>query len=95
VSVQSYDLVVETTATTFALSDIDLTGKETLHGPFDMAKPYGFIGERQLIDWKSEKADRDNKQAKRLQAREAYQSVQTIRRQLETKLMETKLIESN
>ncbi|MFQ3246600.1 MAG: protocatechuate 3,4-dioxygenase beta subunit [Arenicella sp.] len=95
VSVQSYDLVVETTATTFALSDIDLTGKETLHGPFDIAKPYGFIGERQLIDWKSEKADRDNKQAKRLQAREAYQSVQTIRRQLETKLMETKLIESN
>ncbi|MBL4672710.1 MAG: carboxypeptidase regulatory-like domain-containing protein [Arenicella sp.] len=89
VSVQSYELVIQTDASIFALSDIDLTGKETLHGPFDMAKPYGFIGERQSIDWKSEKADRNSKQAKRQKAKKAYQSVQTKRRQLETKLLES------
>jgi len=67
VHLQEYVLTVQTEATVFALSDIDLTGKETMHGPFNLGGEYGSVGERQRIEWDAEQQERESKQQKRQQ----------------------------
>jgi len=54
VSVQSYSATFTVDATMFAISDIDLTGKETLHGPYSLGKAFGVVSDRQVIDWAAE-----------------------------------------
>jgi len=73
VSTQSYELLVTTAATMFAISDIDLNGKETLHGPYALGEQYGSIGDRTVIDWAAEKAERESKKAQREKRRKRQQ----------------------
>ena len=86
VAVQSYELLVTSSARVFSLSDIDLNGKETLHGPFLLEKSYGTIGERRSIDWQSENDEGADKDAKRQRARKQHQSEQLKLRQDNTRL---------
>jgi len=51
------------------ISDIDLTGRETFHGPFTINKEYGERGKIELIDWNTIKTEHDSKQTKRLNTR--------------------------
>jgi len=51
--VQSYSQTFVSRATYFAISDIDLYGKETLHGPFKLGQQHGIESERKPIDWQS------------------------------------------
>lgn len=57
VQVVKYQLRAQSNASSFALSDIDGRGVETLHGPFKLGKSYGKASERQATDW-SEAIDR-------------------------------------
>ena len=49
--VQSYNATFVTNAQRFAISDIDLYGKETIHGPFKLGQQHGIESERKVIDW--------------------------------------------
>ncbi|RBP53495.1 SdrD B-like domain-containing protein [Arenicella xantha] len=93
VSVQSYHFSAVTDATVFALSDIDLTGKETLHGPYVLGQSYGVIADRQAIDWQSEKAIREANKAERKAKREAQQRQRSLKRKQrrESKQQETSM----
>jgi len=84
VAVQSYSATYSVESSMFAISDIDLTGKETMHGPFRLSEPYGQVSDRQVIDWQAEKAEREAKQARRdaarmLQQEQRMQSLKQLR----------------
>jgi len=49
--VQSYSRTFVSQAKYFAISDIGLYGKETLHGPFKLGQLHGVESERKPIDW--------------------------------------------
>jgi len=85
ISLQSYEFSVEVDARIFSLSDIDLEGNETLHGPFILGQSHGAIGERRDIDWSSEQVERDAKAAERKARRAANQ-----RQRIEQKMQEMK-----
>ena len=53
VQVQRYDMKVESDAGYFAIGDIDLYGKETLHGPFKLGEQHGIESDRKSIDWQA------------------------------------------
>jgi hypothetical protein len=73
VSIQSYSATYTTDARIFALSDIDLTGRETIHGPYALGQAQGSIADRKAIDWDAEKAEREAKKAKRIEQRQQQQ----------------------
>jgi len=73
VTLQNYQLAVRTNATAFSLSDIDLTGKETLHGPFLLGEQHGMVADRRSIDWSAERAARQAQREAREAARKARQ----------------------
>ncbi len=73
VELQAYQFSVVSNATVFALSDIDLEGKETLHGPFELGRTYGDVGERQSIDWEAERTERERKNSERLERKQQFQ----------------------
>jgi len=79
IGVQEYEYQAATDARLFALSDIDLNGDETLHGPFSVDAPVGVIGDRQSIDWQAERAEREAKAADR-QARKAAEQRERTKR---------------
>ncbi|MEM7194885.1 MAG: SdrD B-like domain-containing protein, partial [Pseudomonadota bacterium] len=58
-SVQTYSMETTIRADRYALSDMDLYGKETLHGPFGLNRSYGEVGERKSTDWEGIRAERD------------------------------------
>jgi len=80
VSTQRYEFVVNSDATVFAISDVDLTGKETLHGPYQLGTEYGGVSDRKVIDWESEKAERDRKGEQRKQLRMQQQQLRLNQR---------------
>ncbi len=80
VQVQEYRFTVETTANMFALSDVDLTGKETLHGPFEVDTTHGVIGDRQSIDWNAERSEREAKELKRTEMKMRQQRKRSQKR---------------
>jgi len=80
VQVQTYSITIKTDATVFALSDIDLTGKETLHGPYVLGQSYGEIGERKETDWDSEKSTREANEAQREELRMKQQIERSLER---------------
>lgn len=80
VLVQSYSASVTTNVTVFALSDIDLNGRETLHGPYILGQAQGAIANRKVIDWAAEKAERALKSDKRKQLRKQQQMQNSKRR---------------
>ncbi len=80
VSTQHYDTSVATEAVVFAIADIDLTGTETLHGPFQLGKPYGGVTKAKVIDWAAEKADRERKALKRAAKRVQQQKARMLKR---------------
>ena len=82
VQVQNYEMSLKTDARVFALSDIDVNGKETLHGPFLLGRAYGSIAPRQTIDWQAEKAEREAKRMKREAERKAQQRHRSEQRKL-------------
>lgn len=63
VSIQHYQISVVTKATVFAIADVDVNGKLTLHGPFELSKEYGNNRARKLIDWQAEMSERQIKKA--------------------------------
>ena len=65
VSLQHYEFTTDENARVFSLSDIDVNGDETLHGPFRLGESHGSIGERRDIDWKAERAEREAKSTER------------------------------
>ena len=75
IKVQDYSAIFNVNAKVFALSDIDMSGKETLHGPFILGQTYGLMGERRVIDWQAEYAERERKRLKRQAAKKAQQAV--------------------
>jgi len=83
VSVQDYNFVIATSATVFAISDIDFNGQETLHGPFTLGEEHGVIGERSSIDWSAERSEREAKAAERERVRQAEQKARTERKMQE------------
>ena len=83
VSVQDYNFVSATSATVFAISDVDFNGQETLHGPFILGEQHGVIGERNSIDWSSERSEREAKAAERERVRQAEQKARTERKMQE------------
>ena len=83
VSLQNYQLIVETNAVVFSLSDVDLKGEETLHGPYQLGKSYGVVSERRAIDWDTEKTERHNKRALRKMRRQEQQLKRSQQRQLQ------------
>ncbi len=83
VLIQDYEFSAATSATIFALSDIDFNGDETLHGPFSLGEQHGVIGERQDIDWSGERAEREAKAAERERVRQAEQKARTERKMQE------------
>ena len=46
-----YQMVVQTDATEFWLSDIDAKGRERRHGPFSLGQSFGYAEEVAMIDW--------------------------------------------
>jgi len=80
VQVQSYSVTIRTEARVFALSDIDLTGKETLHGPYALGQTYGQISERKETDWSSEKSKREANEAQREELRMKQQIERSLER---------------
>ena len=82
VSLQTYSLTFSTEASAFALGDVDVEGKETLHGPFLLGERYGSIGERQSIDWSSEQSERESKEAEREAERLEQQRQRNLQRRL-------------
>jgi len=89
VHVQRYEFRALTQATVFALSDIDLEGKETLHGPFALGEIHGVVSDRRSIDWEAERAEREGKKAEREQLKLREQRNRTQR------LMQRKLRQSS
>jgi len=85
VEVQDYAFRAEIDAQVFALSDIDVNGKETLHGPFNLGESVGVMGERRTIDWQAERAEREAKAAERKARLEAEQRERTERLMQEMK----------
>jgi len=57
-----YEFTTSVATEIFALSDIDGTGKETLHGPFMLGQSYGANDPRIETDWQPVKQRRLNKQ---------------------------------
>ena len=88
VAVQNYSISIDTGAKVFAVSDIDLNGKETLHGPYHLGQTYGTISERRAIDWQAEQAEREAKRASRMEQRKAQQRRQIERRNLKRRANE-------
>ena len=80
VALQSYEFVAPTEATIFSLSDVDLTGNETLHGPFTLGQTHGVVGERRIIDWQAEQAERQSKASERKARRDERQRQRIERR---------------
>ncbi len=80
VSTQYYETSVATEAAIFVIADIDLTGTETLHGPFQLGKPYGGVTKAKVIDWAAEKADREKKALKRATRRVNQQKARMLKR---------------
>ncbi len=80
VSTQRYDALVSTSATVFAISDVDLKGTETLHGPYRLGQKYGSESDRSVIDWSAEKAERERKRARRTLLRMQQQQQRLNRR---------------
>ena len=67
VAIQHYALDVSgVRGDVFAIADIDIEGKETVHGPFRLGKRYGAKrAKRQQTDWDAIRAEHGNKKAKR------------------------------
>jgi len=93
--VQSYSITVESDARVFALSDFDVTGKETLHGPFQLGQEYGVIAQRQAIDWQAEQDARDAKAQKRAAQRKLQQVHRNLQRKLRRASMDNNKQESS
>jgi len=74
VSNQAYQLTVSTSATVFAISDVDFSGNETLHGPYLLGREYGGVADRKMIDWQAEKNERESKAKRRKNLRKRQQS---------------------
>jgi len=51
VSLREYTASYESNANYFAIADIDVFGKETLHGPFKLGESNGTVSETKVIDW--------------------------------------------
>ena len=54
----------------FALGDVDLFGKETIHGPFRLGKAYGQRANDKVIDWNKVKSEHKAKKGKRKRSKE-------------------------
>ena len=80
VSTQHYEEVVNSEAAIFAISDVDLNGRETLHGPYQLGIDYGGLRDVKLIDWSAEKAERDRKSEQRKQQRIEQQQLRLNQR---------------
>ena len=85
VGLQRYELRAAFDANIFSLSDVDVAGNETLHGPFRLGESHGAVGERQEIDWSGERAERESKASQRKARREERQ-----RQRIERKMQELK-----
>ena len=94
VSLQNYEFSALTDARIFSLSDVDLEGVETLHGPFNLGAAHGTIGERRGIDWQGEKAEREAKAEQRKVRREARQRERTERKLERLKLRQSQTKEA-
>ena len=88
-SLQSYEYRVVTDSRVFSISDIDLQGVETLHGPFVFGETHGEIGERQEIDWQAEQLEREAKAAAR-KARLEERQRQRIQQQMQQQMQQIK-----
>ena len=65
IELNNYELLVQSSATFFAISDIDAFGEETLHGPFVRGRVYGANGSRIDTDWEPTNLRRQSKQEQR------------------------------
>ncbi len=62
IELNDYELQIQSSASYFALSDIDAYGKETLHGPFILGRVYGANGTRIDTDWQPSNIRRQTKE---------------------------------
>jgi len=83
VSTQQYKYGATSQASVFAIADIDINGKETLHGPFQIGRTYGQSVERKAIDWQAEELERKAKGEQR-QLMRRQQQIKRLQRRLET-----------
>ena len=73
IQVQAYQHIAQIrNATRFVLVDIDLHGKETTHGPFELGDTYGAVSTRKQTDWSAIQSERVSKQQRREQQRQQW-----------------------
>ncbi len=80
-----YQYTVSSSATIFALSDIDGLGQETLHGPFMLGRSYGQQAQRQTTDWSAAQQRREAKRAAERERRKRDMQQRNLKRQNQLK----------